>query len=456
MKKPLLVALIGLLPLLWAITHVYAQVPPELSADEVMQLARENVDRYRKSDVLISLVDEQGKAVKGAALEIHQTSQDFLFGALAFDLVWERFEPEKEALFKERFSEVFNFAILPFYWGAYEAKAGHPQWNRIDPVLDWCLENGITCKGHPLAWTHEVGLPAYVRELSLEESEILLHSRIIENVTGFKDRITLWDVVNEPVNTVNWEMAHSDVSPTNQNRYRTDIPIEELAGWVEKAYKTAYIANPDNQYILNEFKLIADPEIRQRFYDFTQVLLDRQTPIHGLGIQAHEPREDWFDPVEVWKTLELYSEFDLPLHITEFIPQSGGAAITGGFMSGNWTPDTQAECAEMMYRLWFGHPSVVSINWWAFSDANSWLPGGGFLTEEMQPKPAFEVLNKLIKEEWLSPDTHSETNQKGEYEFRGFHGEYEVVASLEDGTRKNFTFHLEKESSEKQLVRLEL
>jgi GH35 family endo-1,4-beta-xylanase len=189
----------------------------------------------------------------------------------------------------------------------------------MEPVVGWCLENGIRCKGHPLAWTQRIGLPDYVLELGLEDSEMLLHARIQENVKGFQDRITMWDVVNEPVNTVTWEMAHADTSKENQ--YRRDIPVGEIADWVEPAYRAAYRADPENNYILNEFRQIADPEIRRRFQDLVNLLLEREAPISGLGIQAHEPREEWYDTVEVWETLEEYSEFRLPLHITEFSPQ---------------------------------------------------------------------------------------------------------------------------------------
>jgi len=249
-------------------------------------------------------------------------------------------------------------------------------------------------------------------------------------------------------------MAHKD--KTKDHRYRSDIPLEDLADWVEGAYKTAHKANPDNEYILNEFRQIADTTIRQRFYDFTQILLDRQTPVTGLGLQAHEPRADWFDPVEVWKTLELYSEFHLPLHITEFIPQSGGAQITGGYKSGKWTPETQAKYAETMYRIWFGHPSVVSINWWAFSDNGSWLPGGGFLTGDLQPKPAYLTLRKLIKEEWMTQEFDALTDGRGEFQFRGFYGKYELVATLPNGTNKLFSFHLVNHNSNVQLVKIRL
>jgi GH35 family endo-1,4-beta-xylanase len=403
---------------------------------------------------VIHLVDTQGTPVKGATVEIVQETQDFLFGAILFDLVWDRgMSPEREALLKERFAGLFNLAILPFYWDSYESVPGHPRWDLIEPALDWCMEQGITCKGHPLGWTHEVGIPDEVLDLSVEDAEMLLHARIIENVIGFRDRITLWDVVNEPVNTVSWELGHQDRS--KEHRYGRNIAVPELAGWVERAYKAANRANPDNQYILNEFRQIADPEVRRRFYDLTSELLERGTPIQGLGLQAHEPRDEWFDPVDAWETLELYASFGLPLHITEFSPQSAGAPITGGYREGNWTPGTQAEFTEEMYRIWYGHPSVVSINWWGISDANSWLPGGGFLDEELNSKPAYEVLKKLIKEEWMTPRFQTNTDRDGTLQFRGFHGKYLLVATMPDGSTRRMNFHLSDKGPNEVTLKIE-
>jgi len=418
----------------------------KLTEKEILQQAEQNVEIYRMSDARIKFIDENWNPLEGLRLEIRQITQDFLFGALAFDLVRHRaMEPEREMLFKEQFTALFNFAILPFYWGSYEPVAGHPGWDRMEPVVEWCLENGIRCKGHPLGWTHRIGLPDYVLDLSLEDSETLLHARILENVKGFKDRITMWDVVNEPVNTVTWETAHADTS--KEQRYRRDVPIDEIADWVERAYRAAYRADPENEYILNEFRQIADPEIRRRFHDLTAELLERGTPIHGLGLQVHEPRAEWFDPADVWETLEAYSAFGMPLHITEFSPQSGGAGITGGYRTGYWTPETQAEYAGIMYRIFFGHPSVVSINWWGFSDANAWLLGCGFVDEQLQPKPVYHTLKRLIREEWMTPVINAATDPQGEFSFRGFHGQYEVVATGKDGEKNRYVFHVTRDGT---------
>ena len=424
--------------------HMAAQDKARLTDTQVMERAAANIEKYRKGDVELKFTDASGKQVSGLKVTVNQQTHDFLFGALAFDLVWDRdMTPEREKLFKERFSELFNYAIFPFYWGAYEPKAGHPLWQKMEPQLEWCLENGITPKGHPLAWTNDTGTPGYIMKAGKERSRELLEARIINNVGGFKGKIDMWDVVNEPVNTISWDMAIADTSM--KHRYTTSIPLTGIEPWVENAYKTAYSANPDAHFVLNEFKMIADTAVRQRFHDLIEMLLRNNTPVKGLGIQAHEPREEWFHPSDVWETFETYSEFGLPLHITEFTPQSGGAEITGGYRTGKWTPETQAECAEMMYRLSFGHPSVVSVNWWGFSDKNSWLPGGGFLTDKYEPKPAWNVLKNLISEEWMTKNLEQTSTKKGMVSFRGFYGRYTVNVITKEGTHRQFEMHVQKD-----------
>jgi hypothetical protein len=88
----------------------------------------------------------------------------------------------------------------------------------------------------------------------------------------------------------------------------------------------------------------------------------RGTPVSGLGIQAHEPREEWYPPKAVWETLETLAATGPPLHATELHPQSSDKPITGDWRNGTWTEDAQADFTEQLVRLLFGHPAVVSIN----------------------------------------------------------------------------------------------
>ena len=77
-----------------------------------------------------------------------------------------------------------------------------------------------------------------------------------------------------------------------------------------------------------------------------------------------------------------------PIHITEFVAESSGEKIVGGWKEGTWTLENQAEYAEQVYRLSFGHPSVQSLNWWGLSDRYIWneRPAGGLLDEQYNPE----------------------------------------------------------------------
>jgi hypothetical protein len=55
--------------------------------------------------------------------------------------------------------------------------------------------------------------------------------------------------------------------------------------------------------------------------------------------------------------------------------------------------------------------------------------GGGFLNEDMSPKPSYYALNELINKEWKSSvSQHIENN--GPVAFRGFYGDYSVKISV--------------------------
>ena len=420
---------------------------------EYLEKARKNIEQYRKGEASLVFVDSAGLPVKNLQVEINQVSQDFMFGNLVFEIGG--FAPKKAYKvneFKARFKALFNFAVLPFYWNRYEKSAGNPEWQKNQAAMDWCIANGITCKGHPLAWTSPSGTPKWLLSLPEQTATELLKARIYNNVIGFKDKINVWDIVNEAVNTVSWEVAMKDKENSNDLRYNMKgVTIEQIAPWVEQAYKWAYDANTQGNYILNEYFTLAIPEVRDRFYALLKELKKRNTPISGIGIQAHEPREIWFSLVEMYKTFDLYKEFNLPIHITEFIPQSSGKDITG-WRTGKWTEEAQAEFAEQFYTLVFGYPSVASITWWGLSDKSIWLKGGGLLNDEYNPKPVYNKLLKLIKEDWMTKNVQLKSDKNGQVAFRGFFGKYAIAITKPDGTKQTLDIQLsEKENKQWKL-----
>ena len=417
-----------------------------------MAKARAGIERVRKGDAVLTFVDSLGKPISGAAVTIDQQTQDFLFGNLSEEIFRPDLTAEQVKTFQDRFTALFNFTELTVKWGPYEPEQGKPAWQKLQQKLDWCRQNGITPKGHTLGWTHMAGTPAWLLKLPHQQATDLYEARIRNLVGGFKNQIRMWDVVNEPVTTIPWEAALSDSvygeSKIDEGtRYNvTGITLEQTLPWVEKSYRWAHEADPQGDFILNEFYLIAKPTVREKFYQLLSELQKRNVPVTGIGIQAHEPHEMWFSPVEIVATFDKYQQLGLPLHITEFTPQSSGKAITGGWREGTWTEEAQAEFAEQFYTLAFGHPSMVSIHWWGLSDRMIWLKGGGLLDKELNPKPVYTRLLKLIKQDWMTKNLTLKTAKNGQATFRGFYGQYRVVVTRPNGRPQTLTMHLREKA----------
>ncbi len=436
---------------------IFAQTPDKQKIEqELLAKARQNIEIYRKGDASLVLVHTKGKPVKGVTVEINQISQDFLFGNLSEEMF--ELSPEDSAKFHEKFTGLFNFTELTVKWWNYERLQGKPEWQKLQKKLDWCKQNGITPKGHTLGWTHVAGTPPWLMQLPFDMVNDLYKARIQNLVGGFKDQITMWDVVNEPINTITWEMALKDTIADNKidegSRYNVEgITLEQFAPWVENSYQWAYQANPKGDFHINEFHILSKPETREKYYQFIKLLQDREMPLNGIGIQAHEPREMWFSPIEMIASYDMFQELGLPLHITEFIPQSSGKAITGGWREGVWTEEAQAEFSEQFYILAFGHPAMESIHWWGLSDRNIWLKNGGLLDEDFNPKPVYTRLHKLIKEDWMTKNLEMASDKKGHVNFRGFFGNYQITITKPDGSVQVIEKHLkENENNRWEIV----
>jgi endo-1,4-beta-xylanase len=407
----------------------------------IMKQAGENIEKYRKGDVIVQFKTRDGKFIGGAKVEIHQKTHDFLFGCIIFDLIRNE-NTYREELFKERFKKIFNLAVFPFYWPGYESTQGFPRWEDMFPTIEWCKANSITTKGHPLVWATKSGMPQWLAEYNVKETEELLKNRVINITAGFRNKIEIWDVVNEPVNVRTWK--HKIQNFNDENDWDVKDTISLIADYVEQAVRWAHQGNPKATLLINEYRTLADKDVRKRYFDLLTELKKRNVPLSGIGIQAHEPRQEWFSPEEVWKTFDLYYGLGYSINITEFHPQSSGISITGSWRKGFWTLEAQSEFTEQFVRLCFGHPAVTSINWWGFSDRNIWLPGGGLVDEEYRPKPVYIMLDKLINQTWKT-NTFTLTDNQGIVSFRGFFGKYEITLNTPDGKTRMFPVHVRKD-----------
>jgi GH35 family endo-1,4-beta-xylanase len=391
------------------------------SDSEILDGAQQRILEHRTAEVELRLISPKGFALAGAEAAVRLTRHGFRLGANAFNCCGLD-DPGLAQAYRDRFSELLNFATLPFYWGGYEPQPGKPQEERLDAMATWCAEHRICVKGHPLAW-HEV-FPAWAGQLDDAEVIKRLQARVRALVKRFADRIQLWDVVNE-----------ATVSHRFDNAVGRWIAAQGAASAVAQALCWAREANPGATLLYNDFNICED------FEKLVAALLAAKAPVDVLGIQSHMHQQRW-TLARAWDVCETYGRFGLPLHFTELTVLSGRLKDPDDKdwhrVHTDWhsTPEGEAEQAEYgqaLFTLLFSHPAVRAITWWDFSDAKAWQGApAGLVRNDMSPKPLYERLLELFTRRWVTRSS-AVTDSTGSSRHRCYFGEHKVEARLPSG-----------------------
>lgn len=391
---------------------VSAETLPKTAA-ELISTADRRIASIRKSQMTVVVQNVAGKPVKGALVHIKQSRHAFLFGCNIFPLVHQYYKGEQYDQYAKEFSDLLNYATLPFYWGAYESTKGAYGVAEMNNkrIARWCAQQGITTKGHPLIW-HEV-LPSWVAG-NPDETRTLLEKRVKEIVSGFKGLIDRWDVVNE-----------ATVSTIYDNGVGHLIKKDGTVKIVGEALDWAHEANPKAMLLYNDFNTGADMD------KLVSNLADSGKPMDAIGIQSHMHAGEW-TLERVWEVCEQFGRFGKPIHFTELTVLSG----EHGWEQKPW-PTTlegeafQAEYVEKLYTLLFSHPAVQAITWWDFMDGGWQGAPAGLVRADLSLKPVYNRLMHLIKGKWWTK-ADMRTDPKGTCTLRAFRGDYGIVVEYKD------------------------
>mgnify|MGYP003715920825 CR=1 FL=1 len=399
---------------------------------EVEHRIQTGIEENRKGWGTIELFDKEGLPIEAASLTFKQLKHEFHFGCNAF-LLDQLPESEKNVRYRELFSDLFNLAVVPFYWSDLEPEEGRPRFSKNsrpiyrrpppDLVLDFCDEHEITPKGHTLLWYQ-------FRPTWLPHDEASMKSHIrrrFEQISErYADRIPIWDVCNE-------------VQTMRVNQPEFHMPDNHL----EFAFELA------ERYFPNCIRTYNDDNIWYRYsrtytpvYLLAKQLIENGYKLDALGLQYHMFANTIglgaqnLNPVNLLNCFDLYEKLNIPINISEISIISSHDLGSGD--------QFQEILTEKLYRLWFSHKAMNGITWWNLVDNTAaFAPLGdqnagenqyraGLVNYDMTPKPAYNTLRRLIKEEWQS---HPQMDyvDGAPNQFRGFFGDYELTVKTNTG-----------------------
>ncbi|KAA9038671.1 glycoside hydrolase family 10 [Ginsengibacter hankyongi] len=392
-----------------------------------------NIEKYRKGDATITIVDKNGKPLRNATVIIQQQTHEFLFGSNLF-VLHQLATPELNQKYESAFTHLFNFATIPFYWRELEPQQNHLRfkegsdsiWRRPPPdeLVKWCKAHGIVIKGHQLLYVKRKFMPDWISANDSNKLKALAGKRMTQLAERYGYDVSIWDAVNE-------EMAR--IAKPSQ----WDAVPHDFLSW---AFKKADSLFPKRSQLIINDETKTSHYSTQDYVDMVNGLLKQNIRLDGIGIQFHMLQPDKFLKGEVYTPQIMHDaykklgNFGKPLWITEItIPTHGETGL-----------QDQATIVSDIYKLWFSEPQMKGITWWNLGDGTAFGAEnnfhGGLLDSAMNPKPSYKVLDQLINHDWKTNIT-LKTDADGIVNFRGFHGKYSIQVKKGNKSQK-YNFQL--------------
>lgn len=422
-------------------------------SDAIIAQAKSHIEKIRKRDVSLIVVDKKGKPLKNTLVEVSQQKQAFPFG----DQLWQldrlfRFNQQntdKAFYWRLRFKELFNAANALCYWTERPRNDG-PKTEDIQGrqnlegfayCVDWAAAQGLYVKGHPLFWSIPKCVPDWVKRYDYETQLKYAETRVRNIVARFRGKVQYYDAVNEAL----WEATFKNLSNRNWPHIE---PIDDIADMVAQVLEWARHEDPDVNYTINDYGLAQDPTgkkrldkngthisaafQRKRYIQLVKALVKRGASPDAIGLQCHIG--GWQNPAD---QVAFYDEMEtagLPLHVTEFWASTKELENSGKY-SKEEIEAMQVEFIENYLTIAFGHPAIDAFYFWGFMNAS--IHWGEYSSHRL--KPLYLRIQKLLREDWMTHET-LKTDHEGKVRFKGFYGDYALRYTLKSGQKTGVRF----------------
>jgi endo-1,4-beta-xylanase len=422
-----------------------AQTPPQYDPTDKswVQSADDRIDKYRKGDLNIKVVDQNGNAVSGATVNIAQKSSAFIFGS-AVGARWLLKDGSDAEKYREIVKDHFNEVVFEndLKWDNWKYNpGGEHDLNQTIQALHWLKNNNIKVRGHYLAW-------APIREYSFYHSCITqeqhdnpvlykqaLLNHISEVLDSTKGLIAEWDGVNHII-------TRSQEGQMKNPMNRKGILLDDYVGndIYPAIFSLAHEKDPNLPLFVNEQILAA--QVKQSFndeyYDKISELKSKGVDIGGVGFMGHFTGENLPSVDYLQGVFNKFSKLGIPLKVTEFDIRFGGKNTQ--YEQTDAELEVQKRFTEDFLRLAFSEPAVTGVVMWGFWAGRDWYTSAALYNKDWTIKPNGQAWDDLVMHKWRT-NVSGETDNKGKYDVRAFLGNYNIKVVLPNGkqTEQNIT-----------------
>ena len=370
--------------------------------------ARDRIERYRKTDLEVEVLNPGGRPMSGAAVDVEMVEHAFDFGS-AVSVEHVTGESEDDEIYRETFLEHFNKAVV-------ENGLKYPAWEGVwdtdnddtRATLDWLDERDVPTRGHYLLWeeygTAGGGGMNVDADLPADEKREVIAEKVADHAAEFEGDVTEWDMHNHPI----WQSNFRD---------DPDLGWDAVGEWWDAADEAT-----DTELYTNEMGALGGQWQRSQYLDYVEHLVENDYPIDGIGFMGHH-QQQWgqlLDMEDLLSGIDQFARFDLPLLVTEFDIEIFDRRNAQDVA-------VQADYTRDFLTALFSKEAVEGVVSWGFWEEDHWRPTGAYFDSDWTLRENGEQFLDLVFGEWWTEES-GETDGDRTYATRGFKGDYRITA----------------------------
>ena len=367
--------------------------------------ALERIEKLRRAQLAVSVVDAQGQPVPGVQVQIEQQRHAFGFGTavVAARLGWDDADSRKyRAVVDENFSRIVTENDLKHFAVENWDKPGNANKNfsreTADVAINWARARGMSVRGHYLCWGNMEPWSEKLEKAGTPEeihARILAHARTLVAFAG--DRICEWDAINHPVpfNRVLTDVLGPDIYVTLLKEFRalTKTPL-----WINE--------DPIEQNRAMRFALVLE------------MLAARGVAPDGAGVMSHFRDSSLPSIAEQQGYLDRYARSAKRVEVTEYDIETRDDQL-------------QADHLRDMLILHYAHPACTGFVIWGFWEKQHWRPDACMWRADWTERPSVATWREWVKGKWWTHATCA-TDAAGKFSAQVWEGTHQLTV-VRDG-----------------------
>jgi len=427
---------------------------------ESLELERglQDVEKNRKGDVALRIVDSKGTPIVGADIAISQVTHDFMFGVLV--------EGKADLRAYEKFIEAgINHVLLSFLWNQVEPSAGRYDFSR-NPIseITSLRRKGIRLGGvglialepGPSAW--ETGL----LDLSFEQFKNKVYEHIYKVVNLYLGCVDYWCIVSNPYSEeqilgfvgeqrIDLIKTGAAAAKSADPRIQILVYVDNICGCL-----TANQLERNYKHSVDPYTCLFQLDTQGINHDGIALCLIYgsvdEFPETYAKYSSSETPQPFRDLASISRILDWYSTLSRPIYITEFNVPGSFRSNLGYWHRRSWDEELKVEWMKKFYTIAFSKPLVREITYRTARDQPYQTAQRGLLSASYAPRESFYALKRLITEDWTTR-LNTKTDAEGRAEFRGFSGDYQITIKTGD-SKINYTIHVYEGKSNVYMINL--